>query len=189
MSDVPWIQTYTGRAVPLIDPQPEHIHLPDIAHHLAALNRFTGATHRPYSVAQHSVLVARRAGGWDGQRFNRIPEARFGLLHDGSEAYLGDVSSPLKSIIRSLYEPLEQGFLVAIMLKFGVELTPEIEEAVKRADLELLASEKRDLLNQEPRPWNLPYEAPREYIEPAISRSAEVLFLKTFKQLFPEHGA
>lgn len=182
----PWIQSWTGKRVDLLDPRPEQIDYRDIAHHLSQVNRFTGACFWPYNVAQHSVGVARRAGVWDGRHYARLPEARYGLLHDASEAYLGDVSSPLKRLLAPLYLPLEESFTLAIALKYNLELTPEIEEAVKRADLELLASEKRDLLGAEPEPWGLPYAAPRENVEPLISRRAECLFLEEFHKLFPE---
>ncbi len=51
-------QTYTGRMVSLLDPKPEDICIEDVAHHLAIVNRFGGATREPYSVAQHAVLVS-----------------------------------------------------------------------------------------------------------------------------------
>lgn len=184
---IPWSQTYTGRYVPLIDPQPEHISIVDIAHQLAVENRFCGATFRPYSVAQHSVHVAQIAGGYDGKFFTRMPEARFGLLHDASEAYIKDIPSPLKRILAPLYQPIEDSFTVAILIKFGVDITPDIEAAVKRADLEALATEKRDLMSPEPAPWGLPFEPVHKRVEPLVWRSAEVEFLRTFEILFPEH--
>ena len=186
-AQVPWTQTYTGRYVPLVNPQPEHFIITDIAHQLANMNRFHGASYRPYSVAQHSIHVAQIAGGYDGKHFLRIPEARFGLLHDASEAYLGDVTSPLKKLIMPLYGPIEESFMVAILIKFGVEVSAEIEAAVHRADLEALATEKRDMMAPEPAPWGLPYEPIRKRIEPLSWRSAEVEFLRTFEELFPEH--
>lgn len=183
-----WIQSWTGVAVPLRDPQPEHIRVADIAHHLSQVNRFTGATDRPYSVAQHSVYVARRAGGWDGKGYARVAEGRLGLMHDAPEAYVTDVSSPLKHLIRDLYAPLEEGFMVAIALRYNLEVSETIEAAVRRADLEALVAEHRDLMGPCEREWNMDGfpEPPRDTIVPLISRQAECAFLREFEILFPE---
>ena len=217
-----WIQSWTGEPIPLRDPQPEQMRIADIAHHLSQINRFTGATLRPYSVAQHSVYVARRAGGWDGQGYARLPEARFGLLHDSPEAFVGDVSSPLKALLcadfvatlseieaalgkaatpevmmrideilrRRMpdYKKLEEGFMVAIALRFNLEVSDAIEAAVRRADLEALSAEHRDMMVESKRPWIGLLEAPREPITPLIARQAECLFLREFDRLFPEEG-
>ena len=56
-----WITTATGSEVSLRNPEPASISLRTIAHHLSLINRFTGATCRPYSVAEHSLLVCEIA--------------------------------------------------------------------------------------------------------------------------------
>lgn len=87
----PWIEMFSGTAVDLIQPDPETIRLDDIAHHLARIYRYTGGTE--WSVAAHSLCVAMLV-----PREFRL-EA---LLHDAHEAYVGDVSSPMKSAMRML---------------------------------------------------------------------------------------
>lgn len=52
-----WMLTATGAAIDLRFMPPAQISLLDIAHHLARLDRFAGACSRPYSVAEHSLLV------------------------------------------------------------------------------------------------------------------------------------
>jgi hypothetical protein len=84
----PFITTFTGRKVNPLALRIEDIDIRDIAHHLACINRFCGALREPVSVAQHSVYVSRLL---DGSTFELI-----GLLHDASEAYLGDVTKWLK---------------------------------------------------------------------------------------------
>jgi uncharacterized protein len=83
------IRTYTGREVNPLDLRPEDIDIQDIAHALACCNRFAGHAREPISVAQHSVYVSRLCGP-QGHGLQ-------GLLHDASEAYLGDVTKWLKA--------------------------------------------------------------------------------------------
>ena len=52
-----WMLTATGATVDLRWMAAEDISILDIAHHLAQINRYTGACSRPYSVAEHSLLV------------------------------------------------------------------------------------------------------------------------------------
>lgn len=136
------ISTYTGnRFSPFatnIDELIVKINFEDIASGLSNICRFNGQTHGNYSVAQHSLIVASQVP----------PEYRLhAMLHDASEAYLGDVIKPLKT------EELMPGYLVlehrveqAIFKKFGLEMTPEIKKIIKRADYVALATEKRDLM-------------------------------------------
>lgn len=181
-----WLQTYSGKGFDLLDPKAEQIDIRDIAHALAIVNRYTGHTYRPYSVAQHSVNVARHAGGWDGANYTRLPEARYGLLHDASEAYLNDIASPLKALLPE-YEKLEEKVSLAILLKFGLagELTEAVEESVRRSDLIMLMTEKRDLMGPSPEDWNIPFEPDLQAIEPKVWRTAETDFLLAFSILFP----
>jgi hypothetical protein len=106
----------------------------EIAYALSYINRFTGHA-GAYSVAQHSVMVS----------YLVPPDmALEGLLHDAAEAYLGDVASPLKQLIRALYKPLEYDVEQALSRQHGLNFPfpPEI----KRADLVMLLTEHRDLM-------------------------------------------
>lgn len=62
-----------------------------VADALAKINRFSGRTPEPWSVAAHSVLVARLVDD---------PELKaWALLHDAHEAILGDLTSPAVAFI------------------------------------------------------------------------------------------
>lgn len=58
-----WMITITGREHHLRGSSAQHSlpEINEIAHALSMINRFTGHTTRPYSVAEHSLLVAQMA--------------------------------------------------------------------------------------------------------------------------------
>lgn len=123
--------TYTGKVMDVFDPKPEMVSMEDIAHHLSLLNRFTGATTDPYSVAQHCIQVARL-----------LPlEYRLaGLLHDSAEAYLNDLSTGVKQAL-PFYKELEDRLLACIFKKFGLPFST-LPPIVKQADTFMLAWEQ-----------------------------------------------
>ena len=126
-----FITTYTGKQINPLDPDPAMIDIVDIAHHLACLNRFCGALERPYSVAEHSVRVSCLLSGRN---------ALAGLLHDASEAYLSDLSTPIKhSSGMGAYRDAEARLQAAIYERFGVGDFDR--EAVRRADEDMLHTE------------------------------------------------
>jgi 5'-deoxynucleotidase YfbR-like HD superfamily hydrolase len=131
------MQTYSGRVVDLSRFSEEDIHIEDIAHALSQIVRFTGHITKPYTVAQHSVLVSRLC-----------PEehALWGLLHDASEAYLGDVSTPLKSLLPE-YREIEGRVQREIAGRFG--LPWPMPASVKDADRRALMQEKRGLFSKQ----------------------------------------
>lgn len=137
------IQTVSGRYVDVLRPRPEDIVVGDIAHHLAHLCRFGGAVRRFYSVAEHSVRVARLLP----------PPLRLaGLLHDASEAYVADLASPIKRTLPS-YQYVEDLVHDAVRQRFGLQLSRDDEAAIKRADIVLLATERRDLMPRDGMEW------------------------------------
>jgi hypothetical protein len=138
-----WIQTYSGRPFWPLDPRPEDVFIRDIAHALSIISRYAGHCIRPYSVAQHSVLVAHTVDREQGK------EIQFeGLMHDGSEAYISDIPSPAKIHFPD-YRRAEAKIEEAIAQKFGLEWP--WPPGVKRADLILFKTEARDLLVHSPK--------------------------------------
>lgn len=130
--DGEWITTYTGRKFHYKNPTPDEIHIKDIAHHLSLICRFVGACKKFYSVAEHSIRVAEIVP-------NNLKLSA--LLHDAAEAYIGDISRPVKYSHK--LEETEKTIMDAIIAKFNIDpYAPEIKEA----DSRLLATEARDLM-------------------------------------------
>jgi len=129
-----WFQTFTGRRFHAFDPQPEDIHIQDIAHALSLINRYNGMTKFPYSVAQHSILVA-------GQVEDKYKlEA---LMHDASEAYIMDVPRPWKPFFVN-YKEAENLLMSCIADKFNFKWP--LPDVIHTVDNKLLHTEAIQLL-------------------------------------------
>jgi hypothetical protein len=171
--DGPTIQTYTGDFVSPLDPWRFTPKIADIAHALSNLCRFTGHVSSFYSVAQHSWIVSE------------IVPADYklaGLLHDASEAYLCDLSRPIKHHPdMSAYRDAERELQERIYSHFGIPGEPR---AVKDADLVALATEKRDLMPDGPE-WLLlaGVDPLPERIEPWSPQMSELMFVARFNTL------
>ena len=180
------ILTYTGKIVYPLDPRPEEIDLYDIAHALAAIGRYTGHTEAFYSVAEHAVRVSElcedrvaRPHTTDHRKY-----AFEGLMHDASEAYLGDIAKPIKhdSYVGTLFAKAEDRLMVIIAELFGFEYPKS--EVVSWADRVMLRTEQRYLL---PYPNEL-YSLEDEELGPEIHSTltpeeAEIEFIDRFKEL------
>lgn len=130
-------RTPSGRLIDLALPDPDVIDLEDVAHCLARTCRFNGAVDSYYSVASHSVYVARRLGeSW------ARGAVRAGLLHDAAEAYMGDMTSGLKQLFPE-YRALERAWERAVERRFDVAIIGA--PYVKDADLRARLAEARDL--------------------------------------------
>lgn len=151
MGSGPWMQTAHGIKFPMLDPSPEHFTLRDISWHLSRINRYTGAIqNHHYSVAEHSIYVANAALAFCREHKFLVPERQVlaaGLLHDAHEAYLGDVSAPLKRTMRdlgsSVYDDLCEQYQDIIDRKYGVVKIRYGKhiDIIKEADMLVLESE------------------------------------------------
>ena len=169
----PTILLRSGRYFDLMNPRPEDVDILDIASALSKLCRFTGHTSEFYSVAQHSYYVAKI-----------VPPqyALQGLLHDASEAYIGDVASPLKMLLPD-YKVVEQRVEAAIAERFGLPV--KLHESVKHADLVMLATEQRDLMPKHDDEWTVLHgiEPLQSRIHARTSATAEVSFIAVFNAI------
>lgn len=134
------VWTYTGRRVWVEAPDPAAIDIRDVARALAFQCRYFGHVRQYESVAQHSVLVSRYCDPAD---------ALAGLLHDSSEAYMGDCIRPVKYLpIMAEYRALERRVLASILGKYG--LGPDLPASVKAADERVTYTEFRDVRGADP---------------------------------------
>jgi len=138
-----------------IDPtniKPEDINLHDIAHHLTKICRYGGALDLGvhYSVAQHSIQLAKYFydKGWPRT-------AACALLHDATEAYLGDIVTGLKGVL-SDYKELEKQLSVIIAERYKlIYVFAEVAVADKRIVLDealaFIPHQSKDFAEQLPR--------------------------------------
>lgn len=124
------IELATGEYLDLAAPDPDRITVDAVAHGLSHVCRFAGQASRFYSVAEHAALVATklRADGHPAE----VQLA--GLHHDDAEAFLGDVTRPLKALLPG-YRDLEVQVGYAVRQALGLP-DPDLETvaAVKAAD-------------------------------------------------------
>ena len=134
----PYLQTVSGRRVNPFDPDPEQLDPGDIARALANQCRFGGHSRVFYSVAQHSVIVSRVVE----ERGGDVEDVFAALMHDASEAYLGDMPHPLKhrSALGAAFRDAEAQLETAIRDRFNIKRNVPEVKAVDRA---LLATERR----------------------------------------------
>lgn len=135
----PWMQTRHGHRFWFDNPREGVITIRDIAHALAGIYRYGSHSKPRITVAEHSVnvcvTVALRHPG-------DKPLALAALLHDASEAYLGDVSTPLKSMPEMAgYRELEAVTQKCIAAKFKLPADIFSDPRIKAADIDCLASE------------------------------------------------
>lgn len=156
-----------------------------MAHHLARICRYGGATTEHYSVAQHLVLCS----------FEGPPEfARELLWHDGHEFAFGDTIGPVLALLRfhSQGRPTVLDFYReqmdrAICSQLGLSFYAMHGPAVRHADRVLYAAERRDLLGPCEQEWpgrkSLPDASHIGKIEPWDYEIAREAFLSRWRKL------
>jgi hypothetical protein len=146
-----------------------------IATSLSRICRFNGHCAKFMSVAQHCVIVSQL-----------VPEhlALQGLMHDASEAFIGDIPRPLKALLDQfapdVVRKLEDSIHEALADRHGFDFpfAPEI----KWADNVSLATEQRDLMGVGPAWPGLP-EPMVETLVPWGQSEARSMFLHRFNNL------
>jgi uncharacterized protein len=177
----PFIETFTGERFQPLVPDPTTIWVEDIAHSLSNQCRFTGHVREFYSVAEHCIRVSWLLQEWDQPEEIQL----WGLMHDASEAYLGDWSTPLKmSAAGEDYRVAEGRLQACICRRFGVH--PVQPEIVRQADIVMLVTEARDLMPNKPEHWAVPLLVAHPHedrIAPWQPKEAKARFLERFHDL------
>lgn len=167
----PQIRLRSGAWLDLLDPTSCDFTIDDIAHGLAHTCRYAGQAEGFYSVAEHSLLVSQAAVGHE----------LAGLLHDAAEAFIGDVTRPLKQLLPD-YKRIEAGIEAAIFSRLGLA---GVDAEVKQADLRVLAAEQAQIMPEGTDAWAAeagvaPASVTVECLPPEVAKTR---FLDRYREL------
>lgn len=167
----PCIRLQSGAWLDLLDPETSDFTIEDVAHGLAHTCRYAGQANGFYSVAEHSLLVSDVATG------HELPA----LLHDAAEAFIGDVTRPLKQLLPE-YRRIEAALERTVFARFGVKTMPA---AVKEADLRVLAAEQAQIMPPGTDSWaaEADVEPAAVVVEHLPPSEAKARFLARYHQL------
>lgn len=166
--------TATGRDVNPLALTPGDIEIESISHALAHTNRYGGHTAWAYSVAQHSFLLSQVVP-------HRLAKAA--LMHDAHEAYIGDVSRPVKQHVPA-FRKLEDSLSNVIAMRFGIDLD-DLDE-IKWYDVAISIDEMSVLMPKVDPQLYVNHHALNVPIKVWGAGKAKVMFLARFRELFPD---
>lgn len=172
----PYIRTYTGRKVYMLNPRPEDIDIQDIAISLSRECRFGNHTKEFYSVAQHCLVSSYCS--------DDVLTSLVLLLHDSTEGYVRDIPRPLK-ILLPVYQRIEKRFEDAIYSRFGISNTDiaKVKKAVKVIDMRLCITEAYRFMDHPEDHIPAGYAPYEIQIEPLSSNEAHELFIARYNDL------
>jgi uncharacterized protein len=172
VSTANFIVTASGTRFYFHDMAANNINIEEIATSLSNICRFGGHCGAFYSVAQHSVMVSHLVSK---------EHALAALLHDATEAYVGDMVRPLKRQMHK-YKEVERIVGRLIEHEFGVDL--DCHE-IHTADNKALYAEAMVFFGSV-EDWDLDefeYHCPIIPLDPIEARA---LFMKRFDELSRE---
>lgn len=132
----------SGRLIDIEHFTEDDVHLEDIAHNLAKIQRYNGAIpiNVTYSVGEHCINLYRALKA----KNYHTSILCWAILHDASEAYLSDIAGPIKHLFKS-YCALEKQIMQIIYKR----LIPEIYDNAWWQSTALLAlDDKRIMLDE-----------------------------------------
>lgn len=162
----------SGKYYSYTSPESNEWDIEDIALSLSHLCRYSGQIQKFYSIAQHCYLVSYAVD----QKY-----ALDGLLHDGVEAFMVDIPTPLKNLLPD-YKALEKRHEAEMFKRLGLEYP--MNPAVHKADRELLCAEVRDMKTANSH-WDFCSTDVSHiaHIDPWTSDKSRKMFLKRYYQL------
>lgn len=177
MNSGPSIMLSSGSWFDLLDPQNSEFTIFDIAHGLSNICRYSGQCSRFYSVAEHSLYVCEVSDKFKLEA----------LLHDAAEAFIGDITGPLKQLLPQ-YKEIEKNIENAIAHKFNLCLAAKT--TTKVADLRVLAAEQAQIMPRGTDFWaspsrTAPADITVEFLSPSESKER---FLRKFFELSAKCG-
>lgn len=172
------ILTFTNTFFYPLAPKEEEVKIDDIAHALSQMCRANGHFKRFYSVAQHSLNCMREA-----RARGLTPRIQFAcLIHDASEAYISDITRPVKCYLEE-YRRIEKHLQQVIFSAFHIgDLSKTELESVEEIDNALLYYEFEQLHHQG---ISKTFQASFAIL-PDVSEQDMSLVEKQFKQLANE---
>jgi len=189
-----WIATYSGQKVWPLDPRADEIHYDDVCIGLAREGRYGNQSREVYSVGTHSVIVSQfveqfaRERGWSED--DALMAAREGLMHDASEAYIGDVTRPLKRqhVMRG-YRRVEDRWWRAVCERFEIHPTPESTMLVKEVDTRIMIDEIDALMLDPHMEFSVRFSGVEQLgaeIPSLTWQQSAHVFSQRFNELFPD---
>ena len=135
--DYTWMQTASNGELDFTADEWIVMPIGDIARALSNICRYNGHCSRYYSVAEHSVLISRM-----------VPQdlALAALLHDASEAYVGDMPSGLKRFMGVNFKDLERKATLAVARGYGLTYEQLESPDIKAFDKRILIEEGAALM-------------------------------------------
>jgi len=152
------ITTLNKKVIDITNPKVQDFLIADIAQALSRMGRFNYQIEETWTVAQHSLMCLMYYQYYSevvAQDLSELPDPRVGLallLHDASEAYLGDVVSPLKGLLPQ-YKAIEDSFSSLIYKKYipGYDVSAikdyihEVDLKVRSFEISMFRGEKSEL--------------------------------------------
>lgn len=186
MSIEQWISTQSVEQFDFTNPKIEDIHILDIAHALSNICRFGGHSSSFYSVAEHSIILAEILERQGADKMTVLAA----LLHDATEAYLGDMPRPITASLFHLDDNCYRNKFV--MLNEFITFT---RFNLDGADWESISNRDRRLCITEAKQlglWNKQWADQGDAITFELhlwtSAQAENLFVMNFTELWEAVG-
>jgi len=163
-----YINTKSGDILPF------DISICSLATSLSKVCRYAGRTEEFYSVAEHSVILAKMVYNLTGCRSRALTA----LLHDGSESGLCDIPRDIKCHIEG-YKYLEDQLTDKINVYYNVG---EMDEFIHHLDYNIVYDEVH-VLFEEPPEWVYVYESIGAEVEVLTHQEAKIAFLDMYEFL------